>query len=130
MKHTILTVMLTVIAMVGHARQVEGNQMLPAYWSDNKGNWTIAFLEKGAIYDSKLWTYKQRNINVDTGEAEMIVTDGGQEIKIIVGKEKKGRRNMKIGKQKLSCSMISPQFISEFPTKDNPDRFHVENDRH
>jgi len=131
MKPTFLTiVMLALVVSAGHAKQENSNQMLPSYWSDSKGNWTIAFLEKGAIYESKLWVYKQRNMNLDTGEAEMIITDGEEDLKIVVGKDKKGKRTMKIGKQKMTCSMISNQFASEFPAKDAHNNFYNENNRH
>jgi len=51
-------------------------------------------------------------------------------LKVVVGKDKKGKRTMKIGKQKMTCSMISNQFASEFPAKDAHNNFYNENNRH
>ena len=118
--------MLAIVALAGHARQDQDNQILPSYWSDNKGQVTIAFLERGAIINHRLWTYNHRVMNVDTGEAKMIISDGENEMKVEVGKIKHGKRTITIGKKKVTCSMISDHYVSEFPTKN----LHNENNRH
>ncbi len=95
-------------------------QLLPSYWrNDRTGDWEIAFTEEGAIYDCLFWTYKQRNVNPQTGEAEMVLSNGdNKEIKVVVGKDKKGKRTMQIGEQKVTYSMITSRFMPDYPTKD------------
>ncbi|MBO7120582.1 MAG: redoxin family protein [Bacteroidaceae bacterium] len=100
-------------------------QLLPSYWRDEKGDWKIAFLEDQAIYDCKFWRYKKLDINQKTGEAEMLLTDGTDDIKVIVGKDKKqsstnvkGTRTIQIGDQKASYSMITSRFMPDYPQKD------------
>jgi hypothetical protein len=130
MKATFLSIMLAIGALAGHAEMDDSNQMLPSYWSDSKGNCKIAFLERGTIFENKLWIYKQRNINLDTGEAELVITDGEAELKVLIGKERNGKRTMKIGREKVSCSIIPNLFVSEFTTAENPNRFLNPNHSH
>ena len=93
-------------------------QLLPSYWRDAEGDWKIAFLEDQAIYDCKFWRYKKLDINQKTGEAEMLLTDGTDDIKVLVGKDKKGKRTIQIGDQKASYSMITSRFMPDYPQKD------------
>ncbi len=93
-------------------------QLLPSYWRDAEGDWKIAFLEDQAIYDCRFWRYKKLDINQKTGEAEMLLTDGTDDLKVIVGKDKKGKRTIQIGGQKASYSMITSRFMPDYPQKD------------
>lgn len=93
-------------------------QLLPSYWRDAEGDWKIAFLEDQAIYDCKFWRYKSLDINQKTGEAEMLLTDGTDDLKVVVGKNKKGKRTIQIGDQKASYSMITSRFMPDYPQKD------------
>lgn len=93
-------------------------QLLPSYWRDAEGDWKIAFLEDQAIYDCRFWRYKKLDINQKTGEAEMLLTDGTDDLKVIVGKDKKGKRTIQIGDQKASYSMITSRFMPDYPQKD------------
>ena len=94
-------------------------QLFPSYWRDNQtGTWKIAFLDDCAIYDCKFWTYKQRDVNPKTGEAKMVLTNGNDELKVVVGKDKKGTRMIQIDNQKNVYSMITSRFLPDYPTKD------------
>ena len=115
-------------------------QLLPSYWRDAEGDWKIAFLEDCAIYDCKFWRYKKLDINQKTGEAEMLLEadpplpslkgreslsspfkgelEGVRELRVIVGKDKKGKRTIQIGNQKASYSMITSRFMPDYPQKD------------
>ena len=123
-------------------------QLLPSYWRDEKGDWKIAFLEDQAIYDCRFWHYKKLDINQKTGEAEMLLESplpapplgecygsNGSEtaaelkhspkggagrglIRVIVGKDKKGKRTIQIGDRKASYSMITSRFMPDYPQKD------------
>ncbi len=115
-------------------------QLLPSYWCDEKGDWKIAFLEDQAIYDCRFWRYKKLDINQKTGEAEISLTpalskgegvlppqvtppsegqgEAGEVLRVIVGKDKKGKRTIQIGDQKASYSMITSRFMPDYPQKD------------
>ena len=93
-------------------------QLLPSYWRDAEGDWKIAFLEDQAIYDCRFWRYKKLDINQKTGEAEMLLSSGTDDIKVFVGKDKKGKRTIQIGDQKASYSMITSRFMPDYPQKD------------
>jgi thiol-disulfide isomerase/thioredoxin len=94
-------------------------QLFPSYWSDNQtGDWKIAFLEDCAIYDCQFWTYQQRDVNAKTGEAKMVLTNGNNELKVTIGKDKKGSRTIQFGNQKATYSMMVGRFLPDYPTKD------------
>lgn len=94
-------------------------QLFPSYWRDEQtGDWKIAFLEDCAIFDCKFWTYKQRDVNPKTGEAKMMLTNGNDELKVTIGKNKKGTRTIQIGNQKATYPMMTGRFLPDYPTKD------------
>ena len=93
-------------------------QLFPSYWCDNNGNWKIAFFEDCAIYDCKFWNYKQRDINQKTGEAAIVMTNGNEQLTVVIGKDKKGQRQIQIGDNKVVYSMITSRFLPDYPTKD------------
>lgn len=94
-------------------------QLLPSYWRDEKtGNWELALLEDCAIYQCKFWSYDQRDVNPQTGEATIVMRNGNDELKVTVGKNKKGKRTMQIDQQKVTYSMITSRFMPDYPTKD------------
>ena len=95
------------------------NQLFPSYWRDDKtGNWKIAFFDDCAIYDCKFWNYKQRDVNQKTGEATIVMTNGNDELKVTIGKDKKGTRTIQIDNDKSIYSMITSRFLPDYPTKD------------
>ena len=93
-------------------------QLFPSYWCDDKGDWKIAFFEDCAIYDCKFWNYKQRDVNSKTGEATIVMTTGKDELKVAIGKDKKGQRQIQIGNDKKVYSMITSRFLPDYPMKD------------
>ena len=93
-------------------------QLFPSYWRDSQGDWKIAFLDDCAIYDCRFWSYTQRDVNQKTGEATLVMTNGSDELRVIVGKDKKGTRTIQIGQQKAVYSMITSRFLPDYPTKD------------
>ncbi len=98
-------------------------QLFPSYWRDDKGDWKIAFMEDCAIYDCKFWNYKQREVNPKTGEATLVMSDGQKELKVVVGKDKKGMRTIQIGNGKAVYSMITGRYLPDYPTKDTRAEF-------
>ena len=94
-------------------------QLFPSYWRDDKtGDWKIAFFEDCAIYDCKFWNYKECNVNAKSGGAEIVMTNGNDELKVSVSKDKKGIRTIQIGNEKAKYSMITSRFLPDYPTKD------------
>ena len=94
-------------------------QIFPSYWRDEKtGDWAIAFMDECAVYQCKFWDYKQRNVNPKTGEADFVLTNGNHEIKVIVGKDQKGRRSMQIDGKSVVYQMITSRFLPDYPNKD------------
>ena len=98
-------------------------QLFPSYWRNDQGDWKIAFFEDCAIYDCKFWDYKQRDVNPKTGEATFLMTNGNDELKVMVGKDKKGSRTIQIGGEKATYAMITSRFLPDYPTKDTREDF-------
>lgn len=94
-------------------------QLFPSYWRDDQtGDWELALFEDFAIYQCKFWDYEQCDVNSKTSEAEIVMRNGNDELKVKVGKNKKGKRTMQIGQQKVVYSMITSRFMPDYPTKD------------
>ena len=99
-------------------------QLFPSYWRDPQtGDWKIAFFDDCAIYDCRFWTYRQRDVNPKTGEAELLLTNGADELKVTVGKNKKGTRTMEIGGRKAVLAMMNSRYVPDYPTKDTRTSF-------
>ena len=98
-------------------------QLFPSYWRDAKGDWKIAFFDDCAIYDCMFWNYKQRDVNQKTGEATIVMTNGNDELKVIVGKDKKGSRAIQIGGDMATYTMVTSRFLPDYPTKDTREGF-------
>ncbi|MBQ6191652.1 MAG: redoxin domain-containing protein [Prevotella sp.] len=93
-------------------------QLFPSYWCNEQGDWKIAFFDDCAIYDCKFWNYEQRDVNPKTGEATIVMRNGGEEIRVTVGKDKKGKRQIQIGNVKAVYTMITSRFLPDYPTMD------------
>lgn len=94
-------------------------QLFPSYWRDDlTGDWELAFFEDFAIYQCKFWDYELCDVNPKTSEAEIVMRNGNDELKVKVGKNKKGKRTMQIGRKKVVYSMITSRFMPDYPTKD------------
>lgn len=94
-------------------------QLFPSYWRDDQtGDWELALFEDFAIYQCKFWDYEQCDVNPKTSEAEIVMRNGNDELKVKVGKNKKGKRTMQIDQKKVVYSMITSRFMPDYPTKD------------
>ena len=92
-------------------------QLFPSYWRDDRGDWKIAFFDDCAVYDCRFWDYKQRDVNPKTGEATLTLTSGNDELKVTVGKDKKGQRTIQIGNEKAVYAMITSRFLPDYPDR-------------
>ena len=94
-------------------------QLFPSYWRDPAtGNWVLALLDEGAIWQGRFWTYRQRDVNPATGEARFVICCGDEEVAIEVGRNRKGRRTMHIDGQKRVLTMLTDRFLSDWPRPD------------
>ncbi|MBQ6964231.1 MAG: hypothetical protein IJP82_00880 [Bacteroidaceae bacterium] len=93
-------------------------QLFPSYWRDDKGDWKIAFLEDCAIYDCRFWNYQQCDVNPKTNKAEIVMRNGNDELRVKVGKDKRGKRQIQIGDKRAVYAMITSRFMPDYPTKD------------
>lgn len=93
-------------------------ELFPSYWRDEQtGEWVIAFLGNQAIYDNKVWDM-EAELRHRGKEAEITLTHEGETIKVQVGKNRNGRRTMRMAKQKRTLSMITGRFMPDYPEKD------------
>ena len=97
--------------------------LLPSYWRNDKGEWTIAFLFDRAIYDCKFWKYEMYHIDSKTGEGKFVLSNGNDKLTVMVGKDKKGSRTIQIGDKKATYTMITSRFMPDYPTKDTRAEF-------
>ena len=51
------------------------------------------------------------------------MTNGNDELKVTIGKDKKGQRQIQIGSDKKVYSMITSRFLPDYPTKDTREGF-------
>lgn len=81
------------------------------------GDWEIGFYEHFAIYDCRFWKYESRSGK--KGRYELTLGDGKDKLRVSVGKEKGGRRQMSIGgKASQSYSQISSKCLPDYPCPD------------
>ena len=94
-------------------------QLFPSYWRDDQtGNWMLALFEDCAIYKCRFWNYRQCDVNQKTGEAEIVMCSDGDELRVKVGKDRKGKRIIQIGGVTQEYSMITTRFMPDYPVKD------------
>lgn len=92
--------------------------LFPSYWRDDQtGEWVIAFLGDRAIYDNKIWDM-EAEITHKGKEAKITLRHDGEKIAVQIGKNRKGRRTIQIGKQKRTLSLITGRFMPDYPEKD------------
>lgn len=96
-----------------------GDQLFPSFWRNERtGDWELAFLDDGAIYRCKCWTYDRREVNAKTGKAELVLRCGDETLPVRVGKQKKGRRAIQVGKSKQTYTLLTGPFVPDYPVPD------------
>lgn len=96
-------------------------KLFPSYWRDEAtGEWKIAFFQdqQCAIYDNKVWKM-HADLNSAKDEATITLTRVDEQLRVFVGKNKKGKRTLRVGDKKMALSMITPRFMPVSPKKDN-----------
>jgi len=102
-------------ALVSLAGMCQSSDITDTYWrNDATGDWLIGFTEKHVIYKNKVWdviSMKEKN-----GTYTLTIDDGSI---IKVGKLKKGSRAITFRKEiPIVCSLITGEFLLDYPTKD------------
>ena len=109
--------MFALVAMTGWAQDTKIGTLAETMWrNEQTGDWDIGFTEKYAIYDCKLWDY--RDVKQKDDKFEMMLTNNGDNMKVTIGKKKNGKRQMAIDGKKQNYSQITTDALPNYPTKD------------
>ena len=81
------TLLLAIVAIAGQAQSSIGTLAETMWRNEQTGDWDIGFTEKHAIYDCRLWDY--RDVKQKDDAFEVTLADKGQngeDIKVMIGK--------------------------------------------
>ena len=126
-KTIILTIMFALVVMTGWAQRLRiGEQssgmskigtLAETMWrNEQTGDWDIGFTEKCAIYDCRLWDYS--DVRQKGDKFDLTLTSNGESLKVSIGKQKDGKRQMTMGGKKQLYSLITTDELTNYPTKD------------
>ena len=116
MKKTITTMLFVLVTLTGWA-QSKLETLAETMWrNEQTGDWDIGFTEKCAIYDCKLWDYS--DVKQKDDKFEVTLTNNGENVKVVIGKQKNGKRQMAINGKKQTYSLITTDQLPNYPTKD------------
>ena len=117
MKKAIITTLLVLIAIPGLAQNKIGILAGTMWRNEQTGDWDIGFAEKYAIYDCRFWEYG--NLKRMNDKFEVTLVNPEKTLKVSVGKQKDGRRQITIGNGKKQVySLITSETLPDYPTKD------------
>lgn len=81
------------------------------------GDWLIGLFDDFVVYNCEYWDYK--NVKNDADKIYVTVVNGCELLRIVVGKEKNGKRPVTIGGgKKRNCSVITSEYLPDYPMKD------------
>lgn len=117
MKKTIVALLFTLVSITGVAQNKIGTLAGTMWRNEQTGDWDIGFTEKYAIYDCRLWDYG--NLKRINDKFEVTLVNPDETLKVAVGKQKDGKRQMTIGGGKKQVySLITSETLPNYPTKD------------
>jgi len=117
MKKAIITTLLVLIAIPGLAQNKIGILAGTMWRNEQTGDWDIGFTEKYAIYDCRFWEYG--NLKRMNDKFEVTLVNPEKTLKVAVGKQKDGKRQMTIGGGKKQVySLITSETLPDYPAKD------------
>ena len=117
MKKAIITTLLVLIAIPGLAQNKIGILAGTMWRNEQTGDWDIGFTEKYAIYDCRFWEYG--NLKRMNDKFEVTLVNPEKTLKVSVGKQKDGRRQITIGNGKKQVySLITSETLPDYPAKD------------
>lgn len=117
MKKTIITALLAIVSITGLAQNKIGILAGTMWRNEQTGDWDIGFTEKYAIYDCRFWEYG--NLKRMNDKFEVTLVNPEKTLKVSVGKQKDGRRQITIGNGKKQVySLITSETLPDYPIKD------------
>jgi thiol-disulfide isomerase/thioredoxin len=117
--------MFALVAMTGWAQDTKIGTLAETMWrNEQTGDWDIGFTEKCAIYDCRLWDYG--DVRQKGDKFEVTLTNNGESLKLSIGKQKNGKRQMTIAQTTKrpnaqttnTYSLITTDELPNYPTKD------------
>ncbi|MDE6370474.1 MAG: hypothetical protein K2K92_03180, partial [Duncaniella sp.] len=83
-------------------------------WRDElTGDWVIGFYPDFAVYDTRVWDYAAKDFDRGT----FVLTDGDSSLTVKAGKEKSGRRTLKIGDREVNAGRILGYANDTYPAE-------------
>ena len=117
MKKAIITALFALVSITGLAQNKIGILAGTMWRNEQTGEWDIGFTEKYAIYDCRFWEYG--NLKRMNDKFEVTLVNPEKTLKVSVGKQKDGRRQITIGNGKKQVySLITSETLPDYPTKD------------
>lgn len=98
-----------------HPRDYKREGLDNTYWrKDKTGEWLIGFTKDKVIYDCRVWNITARNKDDKSGDA-IVAKDGEEQLLVNVQNEKKGQRRILIGMTVADCSLITSEYLPDYP---------------
>jgi len=84
---------------------------------ETTGEWLIGLFNDFVVYDCEYWDYK--DVKTTDDKIDVTVVNGCELLRIVVDKDKNGKRSVTIGGgKKHNCSAITSEYLPDYPTKD------------
>lgn len=100
-----------------HDRNAPKEGLVDTYWRNDKtGDWVLGIAKDAVVYDSKVWSITSKKETKGAYSIEAV--SGGKALSLMIGKEKGGKRTIKVDKEKMVCSMIATDYLPDYPVKD------------
>lgn len=91
--------------------------LVDTYWRNDKtGDWVLGIAKDAVVYDCKVWSITSKKENKGAYSIEAV--SGDKALSLMIGKEKDGKRTIKVDKEKMVCSMIATDYLPDYPVKD------------
>lgn len=91
--------------------------LVDTYWRNDKtGDWVLGIAKDAVVYDCKVWSITSKKENKGAYSIEAV--SGDKALSLMIGKEKDGKRTIKVDKEKMVCSMIAADYLQDYPVKD------------
>ncbi len=91
--------------------------LVDTYWRNDKtGDWVLGIAKDAVVYDCKVWSITSKKENKGAYSIEAV--SGDKALSLMIGKEKGGKRTIKVDKEKMVCSMIATGYLPDYPVKD------------
>ncbi len=107
----------TKVEMNDTATVVSKEGLVDTYWRNDKtGDWVLGIAKDAVVYDCKVWSITSKKETKGAYSIEAV--SGDKALSLMIGKEKDGKRTIKVDKEKMVCSMIATDYLPDYPVKD------------